>query len=154
MTVEKRIEKLAKLDICSNCLYPGHHLMMACCGSTCKYCSQKHNTMLHKEQPKGSHTTLTSTQHSSVLLSTALVTVVGSENELYTARALLDNGSTACYLSKHLCSKLNLTLENFQASVSGVNQQYSNIFHRRNIQIKSLHNSYTSNISRLVLDNI
>lgn len=153
MAVEKRIEKVSKLNVCSNCLYQGHETK-SCRGGTCKYCSQKHNTMLHLEQPKGSYTTLTSTQHTSVLLSTTLVSVTGCDGAPYTARALLDSGSTSCYVTKDLCSKLNLPLQSIHGSVTGINQQQSNLSHNTHIQIKSLHNSYTVNTSCLVLETI
>ncbi|KAF9411562.1 hypothetical protein HW555_009634, partial [Spodoptera exigua] len=81
MTVEKRIEKVSKMNVCSNCLYPGHE-KKTCRGGTCKYCSLKHNTLLHIEKPKSSSITCTSTQQTSVLLSTTLVDVLGSDDQL------------------------------------------------------------------------
>ncbi|KAF9422716.1 hypothetical protein HW555_001710, partial [Spodoptera exigua] len=153
MTVEKRIEKVSKMNVCSNCLYPGHE-KKTCRGGTCKYCSLKHNTLLHIEKPKSSSITCTSTQQTSVLLSTTLVDVLGSDGTFHTARCLLDNGSTSSYVTKNLCTRLNLTLESINGSVSGINGQKTNILYRTNIQIKSLHNSFTMNSSCLVLDEI
>lgn len=153
MTVEQRIEKVSKMNVCSNCLYPGHE-KKTCRGGTCKYCSLKHNTMLHIEKPKSSSITCTSTQQTSVLLSTTLVDVLGSDGKFHTARCLLDNGSTSSYVTKNLCTRLNLTLESINGSVSGINGQKTNILYRTNIQIKSLHNSFTMNSSCLVLDEI
>ncbi|KAF9413311.1 hypothetical protein HW555_008427, partial [Spodoptera exigua] len=153
MTVEKRIERVSKMNVCSNCLYPGHE-KKTCRGGTCKYCSLKHNTLLHIEKPKSSSITCTSTQQTSVLLSTTLVDVLGSDGTFHTARCLLDNGSTSSYVTKNLCTRLNLTLESINGSVSGINGQKTNILYRTNIQIKSLHNSFTMNSSCLVLDEI
>lgn len=43
-----------------------------------------------------------------VLLSTALVAVLGDGGKYYKARALLHNGSQHCIISKSLCTKLNI----------------------------------------------
>lgn len=153
MPVEKRIERVSKLNVCSNCLHQGHETK-SCRGGTCKYCPCKHNSMLHLEQPKTSHTTLTSTQHSSVLLSTTLVNVVGSDGVLHRARALLDNASTSCYITKDLCTRLNAPLESVNGSVTGINHQHTNFTHRTNIQIQSIHNAYTIDTQYLVLETI
>lgn len=160
MTVEKRIEKVSKFsNFCANCLHNGHETK-SCRGGACKYCQKKHNTMLHihKEPTKDTaHTTLasnSSSQHTSVLLSTALVHVIANDGTPHLARVLLDSGSTSCYITNSLSTKLNLTLEPIRGTVSGINQQHTKIFHRTNVLIKSLHGSFTVNLSCLVLDTI
>ncbi|XP_022827437.1 uncharacterized protein LOC111357108 isoform X1 [Spodoptera litura] len=162
MTVEKRIEKVSKFsNFCANCLHNGHETK-SCRGGACKYCQQKHNTMLHihKGPTKDTvHTTLASnsssqSQHASVLLSTALVHVIAGDGTPHLARVLLDSGSTSCYITNSLSKKLNLTFEPIHGTVSGINQQQTNIFYRTKIQIKSLHGSFTTNLSCLVLDTI
>ncbi|KAF9409767.1 hypothetical protein HW555_010966 [Spodoptera exigua] len=81
----------------------------------------------------------TSTQQTSVLLSTTLVDVLGSDGTFHTARCLLDNGSTSSYVTKNLCTRLNLTLESINGSVSGhrhTETQYATIMVLHTIKTK------------------
>ncbi|XP_052739060.1 uncharacterized protein LOC128198325 isoform X8 [Bicyclus anynana] len=48
----------------------------------------------------------------------ALVNVVGVDGRLHTARALLDNGATAHYVTQHLCEKLGLARKNVSSTVT------------------------------------
>ncbi|KAG7305534.1 hypothetical protein JYU34_009613, partial [Plutella xylostella] len=47
MPIEARIEKVNKLNLCTNCLRSGHD-EQRCRLSSCRYCTKRHNTMLHK----------------------------------------------------------------------------------------------------------
>ncbi|XP_050676796.1 uncharacterized protein LOC126973508 isoform X2 [Leptidea sinapis] len=109
LPVESRIKKAQDLKVCLNCLRPGHVLSKCKLGS-CKYCRLKHNTLLHIEnEPEQSTSqnvalTLNNTSETrTVLLSTALVNVVDTNGKLHTARVLLDNGSTANFVSEDFC---------------------------------------------------
>ncbi|XP_050676794.1 uncharacterized protein LOC126973508 isoform X1 [Leptidea sinapis] len=113
LPVESRIKKAQDLKVCLNCLRPGHVLSKCKLGS-CKYCRLKHNTLLHIEnEPEQSTSqnvalTLNNTSETrTVLLSTALVNVVDTNGKLHTARVLLDNGSTANFVSEDFCPALN-----------------------------------------------
>ncbi|XP_047035937.1 uncharacterized protein LOC124641777 isoform X4 [Helicoverpa zea] len=127
LSVENRLAKVKELNVCFNCLRPGHS-SKRCKLSHCKYCNRKHNTLLHVEQsnsavqdPMPSSVALpslltddvsggaqlqngtsesvvmssdTAATTRSVLLSTALVTVVSTRGEKFDARILLDNGES------------------------------------------------------------
>ncbi|XP_050679550.1 uncharacterized protein LOC126975614 isoform X3 [Leptidea sinapis] len=121
LPVESRIKKAQDLKVCLNCLRPGHVLSKCKLGS-CKYCRLKHNTLLHIEnEPEQSTSqnvalTLNNTSETrTVLLSTALVNVVDTNGKLHTARVLLDNGSTANFVSEDFC---HMTKEAFLAALN------------------------------------
>lgn len=153
LPVDDRLNAVTQFGLCANCLHPGHDASV-CRGGTCKYCNHKHNTLLHKEQTTPPAITFTSTQTSSVLLSTALVNVISCSGGKFVARALLDNGSTSCYITKDLCTKLNLQTESIQGSVTGINNKTSKLLQRTELTVQSLHNSYKTNVSCFVLNEI
>ncbi|KAI8124557.1 hypothetical protein CVS40_4889 [Lucilia cuprina] len=41
-------KEVKKLNLCLNCLRKGHRIMK-CMFGTCRYCSMKHNSLLHME---------------------------------------------------------------------------------------------------------
>lgn len=155
MPIEQRIKEVEKSKVCSNCLHPGHD-NKSCQGGACKYCNQKHNTLLHLQAPKSSSVTFTScTQNRTVLLSTAQVNILDKQGKPHTVRALLDNGSTSSYITRHLCSKLGLPIHNIDTNVTSINNQCTNITENTNIQIQSTHNNnYSTNTLCLVINQI
>lgn len=64
LDVDTRIQKIANFKVCKNCLRPGH-TEKQCHLSHCKYCTSRHNTLLHKNSE-------TERQENSVVLSTDL----------------------------------------------------------------------------------
>nr|XP_049699604.1 uncharacterized protein LOC126053427 isoform X5 [Helicoverpa armigera] len=156
LSVENRLAKVKELNVCFNCLRPGHS-SKRCKLSHCKYCNRKHNTLLHVEQsnstvqdPMPSSVALpslltddvsggaqlqngtsesvvmssdTAATTRSVLLSTALVTVVSTRGEKFDARILLDNGSTANFITETLCHKLGLPRRNVNSTISDASER-------------------------------
>ncbi|XP_072939166.1 uncharacterized protein [Epargyreus clarus] len=128
LDIDTRIKKASESNVCMNCLRPGH-INKHCKLSHCKYCSIKHNSLLHKESysdQTGNNIALSSDITSSysnnnqghVLLSTALVKVADVAGQLHTARLLLDNGSTSNFVTQELCGKLGLVKRNTSSTVS------------------------------------
>ncbi|XP_013164351.1 PREDICTED: uncharacterized protein LOC106115491 [Papilio xuthus] len=122
LDVDSRIEKVENFNICKNCLRPGHREIF-CKLSHCKYCTKMHNTLLHKDIEVFNTVALSSninTDHnkSLILLSTALVNVVAVDGKLHPARLLLDNASTAHFVTRHLCDKLGLMRRHVTSSVT------------------------------------
>ncbi|CAK1597329.1 unnamed protein product [Parnassius mnemosyne] len=127
LTIEDRIKKANDYNVCLNCLRVGHSAKQ-CKLTHCKYCKTKHNTLLHLEfsEPKPFSNPLPSALPSAsnialsanslqlatpahVLLSTAMVNVISGTRKKYTARLLLDNGSTANFVTQRLSEKLGLS---------------------------------------------
>ncbi|KAF9797239.1 hypothetical protein SFRURICE_006221, partial [Spodoptera frugiperda] len=63
------------------------------------------------------------TTSSTVLLSTARVKVRDSSGRNHVARVLLDNGSTANFITEELCGKLGSLKRNVNSRITGINQQ-------------------------------
>ncbi|XP_035457975.2 uncharacterized protein LOC118281504 isoform X2 [Spodoptera frugiperda] len=131
LSIENRIQKAKDLTVCLNCLRTGHSAKH-CKFSNCRYCKFKHNTLLHLESsepkplsnplpsallsasPSTSDVALSANSmqlatSSHVFLSTALVNVTSATGKKYTARLLLDNGSTANFVTQSLAEKLGLS---------------------------------------------
>ncbi|KAH9636357.1 hypothetical protein HF086_002591 [Spodoptera exigua] len=114
LSVHARIKKAQGLKICMNCLRPGHDDSRCKLGH-CKYCRQKHNTLLHVDNDNVlssvHNTALSATQMSSsriILLSTALVRVTDADGNHHSARVLLDSGSTTNFISEDFVRKLHI----------------------------------------------
>ncbi|XP_059057219.1 uncharacterized protein LOC131850860 isoform X2 [Achroia grisella] len=128
LSIENRIQKAKEYKVCLNCLRLGHNAKY-CKLTHCKYCKVKHNTLLHIEinSTIPSHDVLPSASPSlsndvalsadtmqlatsaHCLLSTALVNVTNATGNKCTARLLLDNGSTANFVTQSLSEKLGLS---------------------------------------------
>ncbi|XP_052741125.1 uncharacterized protein LOC128198690 isoform X2 [Bicyclus anynana] len=126
LNVNTRLEKVKDFGVCKNCLRPGHKDRF-CRLTHCKYCNLKHSSLLHKDTEQETVVALSSSIKASdkplTLLSTALVNVVGADGRLHTARALLDNGATAHYVTQHLCEKLGLARKNVSSTVTDASER-------------------------------
>ena len=128
MAVERRQEVVRSQGICINCLYPGHHANQCKSSFTCRHCSQKHHTMLHKDSTPAVTAASTSTTNVMVtstgnvgvptILSTAKVAVTNGRLTQVT-RALLDDGSVTSFISEQLANTLRLNRTPCQRSFTG-----------------------------------
>ncbi|CAH2266948.1 jg10262 [Pararge aegeria aegeria] len=157
LDVDTRILKMQNFTVCKNCLRPGHKTNF-CKLTHCKYCVNKHNTLLHKDTEQHSTVALSSNINTInkpyILLSTALVNVVGADGNLHPARALLDNGATAHYVTRQLCERLGLERRNVSSTVTGINNQVSHSAESCNLSIESSCGDYKLNIECYVLPQI
>ncbi|XP_075990153.1 uncharacterized protein LOC142985792 [Anticarsia gemmatalis] len=104
LSPQDRLKKVNSYKICVNCLKSDHDVSK-CKSGHCKYCSKKHNTLLHDHDTSPNiQNIVLSANHSAtsrvVLLSTALVEVMDDRGNHRQARILLDNGSTANFISE------------------------------------------------------
>ncbi len=128
MVVERRQEVVHSQGICLNCLYPGHYSNQCKSSFTCRHCSQKHHTMLHKNSTPAVTAASTSTTNVIVastgnvgvptILSTAKVAVTNGRLTQVT-RALLDDGSVTSFISEQLANTLRLHRTSCQRSFTG-----------------------------------
>lgn len=179
MPIETRIERVKQLNLCTNCLRAGHD-EQRCRLSSCRLCTQRHNTMLHnsitipkpstsissegcvvlpnvneQKQTESSKVTLSSIHHSQVLLSTAIIHVQDYNGHTHKVRALLDNGSTSSFITEALQAKLGIPIHSISLSVQGLNNQSSKITKGCDVIISSLTNSgYTTNVNCFVVPHI
>lgn len=181
MPIESRIEKIKQLSLCTNCLRAGHD-EPHCRLSSCRLCTNRHNTLLHmntqfseplaskhasksdcvvlpnvqdQSKPVQDTVTLSATHHSQVLLSTAIINVQDQFGQTHKVRTLLDNGSTSCFLTEALQRQLGIPSYSTSISVQGLNNQTSKITKRCDVTISSLYNSsYTTEVNCFVVPQI
>ncbi|XP_073814581.1 uncharacterized protein [Musca autumnalis] len=135
LTQTQRLEQAKQQNLCLNCLVKGHTYIQCPSKYSCRFCKQRHHSLLHKQtedlscpQEESScsastHSTF-QTNHSpngsNVILATALVLVSNCEGEYQLARALLDSCSQVNFMSEDLCGSLNLRKLTDSTNVSGV----------------------------------
>ncbi|XP_050675189.1 uncharacterized protein LOC126972453 [Leptidea sinapis] len=162
LDIDSRIIKMQSFNnICNNCLRPGHKEKY-CKLTHCKYCNITHSSLLHKHTQK--HTeqfnevALSSDIHyinkPNILLSTALVNVVGAYGILHPARVLLDNGATAHYVTRKFCEKLGVSRRSVSSTVTGINNQCSYSAESCNLSIDSSSGDYKFCVECYVLPQI
>ncbi|XP_045541793.1 uncharacterized protein LOC106716081 isoform X1 [Papilio machaon] len=90
-----------------------------------------------------------------VLLSTALIEVADVHDNYITARALLDNGSQRCFITKSLCDSLNVPVVQSTMEIRGVGNSVTQTTEVCEIDIKSRADpSFATRLNCFVLRNI
>ncbi|XP_026746171.1 uncharacterized protein LOC113507515 isoform X3 [Trichoplusia ni] len=146
LSVQAKLKKAQSSNVCLNCLRPGHTAQKCKLGH-CKYCPEKHNTLLHTDNDSNSNQNivLSASHHTAskvVLLSTALVGVTDAEGRPHTARVLLDNGSTANFVSEDFCRKLRIPTYFVASRVKGINNQSSDCSQGCTLSLNSLNEDF------------
>ncbi|XP_072936546.1 uncharacterized protein [Epargyreus clarus] len=90
-------------------------------------------------------------KQSEVLLSTALIKLHDNNNCEHIVRAVLDSGSTSCLITERLCKQLKLVTKEIDRSILGINNVVSHVGETCRVNIKSLDNSFCSDINCFVL---
>jgi len=175
LTVDERYKEVKAKKLCTNCLCSTTHQARDCQSSTCRTCSKRHNTLLHaKAQDKAqqedtslqgsnacisvSTTTLNNhvsqNKHYQVILSTAVVEACDQQGNTHKCRVLLDSGSQSNFIISKLANKLGLTLRKTDVNITGINQTQTCTYHKVDLKIKSMHNTFSQYISCYVLHKI
>ncbi|XP_013194101.2 uncharacterized protein LOC106137743 [Amyelois transitella] len=87
----------------------------------------------------------------SVLLSTAMIEIADNHNNYHIARCLLDSGSQLCFLSKDLCTKLNVTLIQSTCEIRGIGNSVTNSTQICDVKIRSRTGAYSTSLKCFVL---
>uniref|UniRef100_A0A2A4K372 CCHC-type domain-containing protein n=3 Tax=Heliothis virescens TaxID=7102 RepID=A0A2A4K372_HELVI len=138
MTIDQRKKIVNDLNLCFNCLRPGHESDNCKSKSSCFICNGKHNTLLHVEHQSdtkvsettqaGSSASLTCASKtadpnaSTKILGTALVRLRHSDGSMHYARALIDSGSMDSFITNECARRLGLRVKKCNLSVSGIGQ--------------------------------
>ncbi|KAL0852653.1 hypothetical protein ABMA27_012494 [Loxostege sticticalis] len=177
LSVEDRMKEIVKLRLCTNCLGEGHKSFNCRLKISCRVCKKKHNSLLHiskKANKTGSHAasesasgstipispsvTLPTVSVGQVLLSTAMVNIVNSDNgQTYPARALLDTGSQSSFITESL--KKNIMLSSDKdctkpLKIVGINNVALNIKESCTIHMKSRCCPFERKVNCLVVPQI
>ena len=131
---DERSTVLKTNNLCTNCFAGGHFRKQCRSIHKCKVCQRLHQTLLHIEaqatpKPDRSPENKDATQVSSntavklksnALLMTCCVSVLMPDSSSVEARGLLDNASSASFVSECLVQSLSLPRFNQHARVSGI----------------------------------
>ena len=130
LTPEERLAKARAHSLCLNCLRQGHFASNCQSAQRCKKCRRKHHTMLHFVETKAEFKPLphteeadrsektpikkvvshfTNSRQRNILLMTCQVMIRGPNGSLTQARALLDSGSEASFITERLAQQLRLS---------------------------------------------
>ncbi|XP_075153596.1 uncharacterized protein LOC142227128 [Haematobia irritans] len=147
MSQEDRFAVIKKNNLCINCFSNKHRLNQCSSKLSCERCKLRHNTLLHRDSQTSLSTSITiggdcpatgqdnfqesshreqdiqncfATSSRHVLLGTAVVNI-RVNGVLYNARALLDPGSQASFISERLQRRLGLPTTRINARISGLN---------------------------------
>ncbi|XP_070070011.1 uncharacterized protein [Drosophila takahashii] len=150
MTVDQRIAYIKRKQQCLNCFARTHQLRDCESAHNCFTCRVRHNTLLHRGTPSPARANPTPTPRSrpntpgssaasgtqptlqkyfaagsrSVLLGTAMINIC-HQGSNYQARALIDSGSEATFITERLFNLIKLPFQVIQAQVLGLNQKVS-----------------------------
>lgn len=134
MSHESKRQVLKTNRLCNNCLGGGHFKAQCKSAHRCRVCQKAHHTLLHADtqvpaEPKppdppgtinvGSTPAATGLQ-SNLLLMTCRVLIKAPDDTFVEARALLDNGSCASFISERLATSLSLRRKHVPIRVSGI----------------------------------
>ncbi|KAF9409935.1 hypothetical protein HW555_010826 [Spodoptera exigua] len=89
-----------------------------------------------------------------VLLSTVLIKLYDSNNREHLARAILDSGSTSCLMTDKMYRQLNLPYTPINKSIMGINSVASQINKMCLVSLKSLDETFMTNLRCFVLPSI
>lgn len=175
MSEEDRTQRLKTAGLCFNCLKPGHQAKR-CFSTGCKICHKKHNTTLHpkhqvsnKQESSQSQPTektnntvnvhtatdvLTDLPSSEVILSTAIVEVVGPTGKIMTCRALLDNGSQSCFATERVCQQLGLSKSRNDQQIVGLSNSQVNSKGKTTALVRSRVTDYQVNLNFIIVSKI
>ena len=141
---EERWDIIKKASLCKNCLKPGHVASNCFKPPLCKKCNRYHHTLLHMDgdfKAKGDKTveaTKVATKESEeatgkekchlaaasrceqVLLMTCKLKVISEDGSSTIARALIDPGSSASYVTERLAQLLRMPRTRRNALVDGI----------------------------------
>ena len=105
MSPEEKMQVVKTKRLCTNCLSSGHFKNQCNSLHKCKECQKPHHTLLHATDLP-SYTA--ARVKSDVLLMTSRVLITAPDGSTVEARALLDNASSASFISERLVNSLSL----------------------------------------------
>lgn len=115
------------------------------------------SAVLHTAEPtrnENANNTLYTQASETVLLSTALVEIAGSDNVYHKARALLDSGSQHCLITEKLRKKINVDSIQSAYHITGIGHSHTQSTESCEIKLRSLNGDYNTRFKCIVLKHI
>uniref|UniRef100_A0A182RUD4 Peptidase aspartic putative domain-containing protein n=1 Tax=Anopheles funestus TaxID=62324 RepID=A0A182RUD4_ANOFN len=120
--VKDRRDIVLKRRLCFNCLSAEHQAHACNSKYSCRFCNERHHTLLHVASSVSAPSSPTSSnspakitmsaqsadsqEQDTVLLETAIINIVDDHGQQIKARALLDSGSTSNFITESLAKRL------------------------------------------------
>lgn len=180
MSPSHKRQAISKLNICSNCLY-NHNGKSCTSNKRCRECNGCHNTILHEVYKNNTTPADVTSRHTSnnaiaessqrggrpsnthvaqqwdapeILLATALIQVKGASGELYTVRALVDQGSQVSLITEHAAQLLRLPRRKCRGVITGVGTKDNTCTGMININCHSLTENFTFNTDVYIMKSL
>ncbi|XP_070528959.1 uncharacterized protein [Cardiocondyla obscurior] len=180
MPVSQRIAEIRRRKLCLNCLRSSSHRTAQCPSGNCRMCHRKHHSMLHLNREQtgnsganeatasgignrasdSSEATVLTTREavggasSEVFLSTALIYIIDGNQVRRPARALLDSGSQANFMTTKLADALKLKSRPVDITISDVGQLTTRSTRAAWIEIQSRTEAFAERMECVITERI
>ncbi|XP_039304386.1 uncharacterized protein LOC113004841 [Solenopsis invicta] len=148
---DERKKCIMEKRLCINCLNTGHQAK-ECRASTCKKCSGRHNTLLHREEHKKTEEEITTAPvvvHCTNAVNLRFIR--NSDGKRVICRALLDPGSQLNVITTDLLQRLKLPWTKGDEPVSGIGRVKTDICKVVRISLEAIHNDFKTELECVVL---
>ncbi|XP_075157510.1 uncharacterized protein LOC142230767 [Haematobia irritans] len=153
MSPEERFMVVKRNNLCLNCFSSNHRLNQCSSRYSCDKCNSRHNSLLHRDSRVTLSTEITEMEDNCptsiqsttsereiqncfarssrlVLLGTAIVNFA-VDGVVFSARALLDSGSQASFISERLQRRVGIRTAKVNARISGLNNALAGLTHKQ-----------------------
>lgn len=176
LELEARIQFIKSKNLCFNCLKLGHALRSCKSKATCQQCGRNHHTSIHSDKRVGVATTGQQVHSSKsddkkstsgvvqripiprkiVMLATAVIEIYATSGEIFTVKALIDQGSEHAIIRSRLAKRLGLVRIPDFSTIKGigdtvVESEPASV----NFKIRSaVHSSFTIEVEAISMEKI
>ncbi|XP_037931114.1 uncharacterized protein LOC119665925 [Teleopsis dalmanni] len=175
LPLEQRRDQVQQHQLCFNCLSNLHTVSQCSSKYSCRFCKQRHHTLLHKhdlntfvnsnisssrnDQLSNPVTHATSQKsvkktNSTIILATALILIKDSTGTYQMGRALLDSCSQVNFITDSLARALNLKRSRSEIDIVGVGSSVLKIQHNTQTTIRSRITEFETSLDFLISKNI
>ena len=168
LPLAQRMDQVIQQKLCLNCLFKGHYSAQCTSKYTCRFCKQRHHSLLHEHNTEeiqqipssttasthGTFNTISEPKACNIILATAIVLIQDSEGKYQMGRALLDSCSQVNFISDKLCRSLNMKKSKNTIDVVGIGSTGLKVPFKTQTMIRSRLNNFQMSLEFLVSQNI
>lgn len=120
-SIPERIKLLSSWKGCVNCLSSAHKVSDCSSKWHCRYCPERHHSLLH---PPSQSTSLTSSsfKEDHVILGTAVARIQDSRGHFQDVRLVIDSASQNSFITHRCLNRLGLKMTKTDRRISGIGQ--------------------------------
>jgi hypothetical protein len=155
LVIAQRVTQVKEWKVCENCFRKGHEASQ-CKSRACRYCKEKHNSLLHVENNVQTSVVTYSSfgKAKQNLLATAEILNRDGQGNWQRCRELLDPGSQSNFISEETVKRLGIGTKPVNWPITTVEGLQGCARQLAQINFKSLHNPFNVHIDCLVLNKI